>query len=151
MQGETSNIPSWLFPVLTNLATFIALGTGWYKERQGRKKLEADVKLQLSQTHLSDAQVRFTEVQTEGAQIQNRKTLAEMLDGCYVRIDNLEATADQLVRERNALKIEADKVPQLKGQIEINEKQISDLECIITFSGINKGEVLDKIKGIKAE
>jgi hypothetical protein len=146
MQGETSNIPQWLVSALTNLATLLSVCALWYRDR---KKLKGEIKLQSSQSRLADAQERFTEVQTEGAQIQNRKTLAEMLDGCYIRIDNLEATADQLVRERNALKVEADKVSQLKGQIEINEKQISDLECIITFSGINKGEVLDKIKGIK--
>jgi regulator of replication initiation timing len=148
MEGETSNIPPWLVLALTNLATLLPVCALWYRDR---KKLKGEIKLQSSQSRLADAQERFTEVQTEGAQIQNRKTLAEMLDGCYVRIDKLEATADELVRERNALKLEADKVSHLEGQIEIFEKQMSDLECVITFSGINKGEVLDKIKGFKQD
>jgi hypothetical protein len=148
MQGE-SHIPSWLVNVLTNLAAILALGTGWYRERQNRKKIEADVKLQLSQSHLSDAQVKFTEVQTEGAQIQNRKTLAEMLDGCYVRIDNLELRMDSLLQEKKTLTEQANKVPHLEDVIKLNEKMISDMECVLSLRGINLGDELDKLRGVK--
>jgi chemotaxis regulatin CheY-phosphate phosphatase CheZ len=141
MQGETSNIPSWLFPVLTNLATFIALGTGWYKERQNRKKLEADVVLQKAQAHLSDAQSRLTDVQVETAQLTNRKSAIDIIDGCLTKINGLENQMGEL-KDRNR---------QLETVAEINSRQISDLECIISVSGINKGEVLDKIKGIRSK
>jgi hypothetical protein len=149
MQGEQTPIPPWLISVFTNLATLIAVGTAWYKERQGRKRLEADIKLQLSQSHLSDAQVKFTEVQTEGAQLQNRKTLAEMLDGCYVRIDGLEEKVDVLMARNKVLVEQANKVPHLEDTIKLNEKMISDMECVLSLRGINLGDELDKLRGVK--
>lgn len=150
MQGtDKSIIPQWLFSLLTNLATFIALGTGWYRERQNRKKLEADVKAQLAQSHLSDAQVKLTEVQTEGAQIQNRKTLAEMLDGCYLRIDNLELRVDGLLQEKKMLTEKADRVPHLEDVIKLNNKMISDMECVLSLHGIKLGDELDKLRRVK--
>jgi uncharacterized protein YaaW (UPF0174 family) len=150
MQGtDKSIIPQWLFSLLANLATFIALGTGWYKERQNRKRLEADIKLQSSQGGLLSAQEKLTEVQTESAQLQNRKTLAEMLDGCYVRIDGLEEKVDVLMARNKVLVEQANKVPHLEDTIKLNEKMISDMECVLSLRGINLGDELDKLKGVK--
>jgi predicted metallo-beta-lactamase superfamily hydrolase len=142
MQGEIqSGIPSWLITVLTNLATFIALGTALYKERQGRKKIEADVSLQKAQMHLSDAQSRLTDVQVETVQLTNRKSAIEIIDGCLTRIDGLELQVDELKGKNR----------QLESVIQINSGQISSLKCVLDLNGINYGEVLDKIKGIQRD
>jgi hypothetical protein len=90
---------------------------------------------------LSDAQSRLTDVQVETAQLTNRKSAIDIIDGCLTKINGLENQMGEL-KDRNR---------QLETVAEINSRQISDLECIISVSGINKGEVLDKIKGIRSK
>jgi hypothetical protein len=139
MQTQPPPAPhSWtdvLYLVVASLITaLIVKGKDWYKifgERFERRAQKQKTQAEGRKIDAETDQLHITSNREYGDEIVES---AKLLARAELKIGRLEL-----------------RVEKLESVVEINEKQISDLECVITFSGINKGEVLDKIKGIKPE
>jgi hypothetical protein len=137
MQTQPPPAPhSWtdvLYLVVASLITaLIVKGKDWYKifsERFERRAQKQKTQAEGRKIDAEADQIHITSNREYGDEIVES---AKLLARAELKIGRLEL-----------------KVARLESVIKIDAKQISDLECIITFSGINKGEVLDKIKGIK--